>query len=393
LLFSQQFGGEYRMREDRNRWNIAALVSFLAGMVLTAGGVTLADRGFAGYHLVLTSQQVPRKVLLNSQKPPPKVALPPRVQTVIAKVQPFDEVIGASGRIEPSALVNVTSAVVAKVLRVPVDRGSVVHPGDPLVELDPRLYEANLASARASYAHAHQQLARMQTLAHENFAALADVETAQVADAQAYYALVSAEIDLDNTTVRSTVTAVVTSCRVNSGETSRTDQVLMQLGVLDPVVMKAAVAEDKIDSLYVGMPAEVSLDHFADKVFAGLVTKVDSEVNPATHTIYAYIRLDNHDLSLPREAAGYARLLSHRIVLAAPSTSIMYPNGDRATVFVVDKMKRAHVRPVLVGLSSGGFTEILSGLDEGEPVVVAGQFNLNDNQVVRIAQDAPRSKS
>jgi membrane fusion protein (multidrug efflux system) len=361
--------------QGNGHWKILAWAFGFGAVILTVGG-------FTARHVLLTSQKVARVI-----------ALPIPVQTLPAEVQPVDEVIGASGSIEPSMPINITGAVIARVLRVPVDDGSIVRPGDLLVAFDSRLYLANLASARANYAHAHQQLLRMEALGHKGFAAPTDIESARVTDAQAYDALVSAQIDLENTTVRSPVAAVVLSRSVNPGENSRMQEVLMQLGVLDPVVMEAAVPEDKIGFLFVGMEGQVGTDAFPGKPFAGSVTKIDSEVNPATRTIGAYIRLDNHDLSLRKGVTGYARLLSHRIVLAAPTTSIMNPVGDRATVFVVDKMKRAHLRQVEVGLSGNDVTEILSGLDEGEQVVVAGQVGLRDNDLVRANENAPWNRS
>jgi membrane fusion protein (multidrug efflux system) len=357
------------------RWKIVVWVLGLTTVILAAGAFTAFD-------LLRTSQDSARIA-----------ALPIPVQALPVTVRSLDDIIGASGSIEPSMPISVTSGVVARVLRVLVDDGSIVRPGDLLVEFDQKLYAANLASARANYAHAHQQLLRLEALGRKDFAAPTDIETARVADAQAYDALVSAQIDLDNTAVRSPVAGVVLSRSVNPGETSRAQEVLMQLGVLDPVVMEAAVPEDKIRYLSIGMQGQVATDAFPGKVFVGSVSKIDSAVNPATRTIVAYIQLDNHDLSLRKGVTGYARLLSHRIVLAAPSTSIMNPVGDQATVFVVDKARRAHLRRVEIGLSNNGLTEILSGLAEGEQVVAAGQFGLRDNDLVRANQSAPWNRS
>jgi multidrug efflux pump subunit AcrA (membrane-fusion protein) len=59
----------------------------------------------------------------------------------------------------------------------------------------------------------------------------------------------------------------------------------------------------------------------------------------------------------------------------------------------VDTANRAHLRQVRTALSNGGLTEILSGLKEGEQVVVMGQFDLQDNDRVLVNQSAPWNKS
>ena len=364
------------MRPGGRSWGIGIVWV----MVLTI--ICVVALGLTAHHL-FQSSQVDARV----------VGDPIPVQTVAAKVQSFDAEIGGSGSIQPSVPVTITSKVIARVLNVPVQEGEVVHPGDLLVEFDPQLYLANLASADVTYEHTHKQLERMETLARKKFAAPVDVENARVAEAQARDAAVSARIDLANTKVYSPVAAIVISRTVNPGETSRMDETMLQLGVLDPVLMNAAVSEDKLGFTFVGMPGEVGTDAFPGEVFKGKVTRIDPTVDPTTRTFGAYIQLANRDLRLKSGVTGYARLTSHRMALAVPTTAILNPVGDRRSVFVVDGDGTAHLREVRVGMSAGGATEILSGLQEGEQVVAAGQMGLRDNDKVRANQNAPWNKS
>jgi membrane fusion protein, multidrug efflux system len=349
-------------------------------MVLTV--VCLVSIGLAAHHLVQSSQVDARLV-----------GAPIPLQTVAARVQSLDDEIGGSGSIQPSEPITITGKVVARVLHVTVEEGEIVHPGDLLVDFDPQLYDANLASAEATYEHAHKQLERMEALARKQFAAPVDVENARVAEAQTRDTVVSAKIDLSNTKVYSPVAAIVLSRTVNPGEMSRMDETMLQLGILDPVLMNAAVSEDKLGFTFIGMPGEVGTDAFPGEVFKGKVTRIDPTVDPTTRTFGAYIQIANHDLRLKSGVTGYARLTSHRMVVVVPSTAIMNPVGDRSSVFVVDSDGTAHLREVRVGMTANGATEILSGVQEGEQVVVAGQMGLRDNDKVRANQNAPWNKS
>jgi membrane fusion protein (multidrug efflux system) len=334
-----------------------------------------------------------RRLVRTKQVDARLVHLPIPVQTMPATVKEVDEVIGASGTIQPSIPVTMTAKVVAQVLKVPVDLGSIVKPGQLLVQLDPRLYEANLASMQVTYEHARNQLAREETLKRKGYAAEMDVENAKVAQAIAYAQVVSAQIDLANTTIRSPAPAVILSRSVNPGEMTRVDEQLFQLGVLDPVLFNAAVSEDKIGAVHLGMEGDVRTDAFQGEIFSGPVQKIDSQVDPTTRTFGAYVRLANHDLNLKKDVTGYARLKSHRMALTVLSTAVMNPVGDHATVFVIDDSGRARIRDVRVGLTVGNATEILSGLDENEQVVVVGQFGLHDSDRVRVNQSGPWNKS
>ena len=358
------------MAEQKRRY-----YRYVIGLVLV---LALAGMGFLALHqLVHTTQNDARAI-----------HMPIPVQSLPAKVQTIDRIIGASGTIQPSYPVTMTAKVVAKVLQVPVVVGTIVRPGDLLVQLDPKLYEANVAKAEANYQHAHNDLLRQESLFKQNFASQVEVETAREAEAASYADLVSAKIDLNNTRVTSPVPAIVQVRDVNPGETTQLDEQLVQLGVLDPAFMQAAVPEDNIGYVYIGMPGTVGTDAFPGEVFHGTVAKIDSVVQLTTRTFGAYISIPNHDLRLKTGITGFARLESKRMALGIPSTAIMNPVGDRATVFVLDQ-GTAHLRQIRYGLASHGITEVLSGLREGEQVVTVGQLYLHDNDKVQANAFAP----
>jgi hypothetical protein len=70
----------------------------------------------------------------------------------------------------------------------------------------------------------------------------------------------------------------------------------------------------------------------------------------------------------------------------------MNPVGDRATVFVVTKDNKAHLREIRRGLMVEGFTEVFGGLQEGDQVATVGQFGLRDNDLVNANHFAPWNK-
>jgi len=346
---------------------------WLAALII----VVLPVAGLTAYHLLQTSQVDARAVGL---------AIP--VQTVQATVQSVDDIIGGSGIIQPSLPVNLTAKIVARISRVLVDQGSVVHPGDLLVNFDPELYRVNLESAQVSYTHFHNELRRVQALAKKNFASPADLEDARIAEARARVAVVSAKIDLANTRIFSPVAAVVLSRSVNPGEMSRIDESIMQLGVITPVLMEVAVSEDKIGFVYPGMDAVVGTDAFPGETFTGQVSQINSSVDVMTRAFEVYVALPNRDLRLKKGVTGYARLSGRRTALVVPNTAVLNPLGDRATVYVVDHARRAHAREITPGLSGNGMTEIVSGLSEGEEVVSVGQAGLHENDEVRVNENA-----
>jgi membrane fusion protein (multidrug efflux system) len=318
--------------------------------------------------------------------------LPLPVQTLPAEVSLLHELIGASGAIAQSDTVALTTRVVSKVLKVPVDLGTVVNRGDTLVELDDRIFQSGLESAKLNRDHASKQLQRMVTLEEKGFGSAVETEKARSEDAAASEAVIRAEIDLANTRITSPTAAIVLERTVNPGETTAIGNQAFKLGVIEPVMMVAQVSEEKIGSVHFGMQAEVSTDAFPGVAFKGEVVKIDGRVNDATRTFGVYIKIPNSDLRLKPGITGYARLENQRMALAVPSTAVINPVGDRATVFTVDKENRAHLRVIRRGIMLGGMTELLDGIQEGEQIITVGQLELHDNDLVRLNQSAPWNK-
>src|SRR5512146_1014907 len=154
------------------------LYTDLIGGVLL-GLITVGILSYTGYHVTHTVQADARLV-----------SLPLPVQTVPATVRVLHETIGASGTIQPSMPVTLTARVVSKVVKVPVDLGAVVKRGDLLVEMDRKLFRADLESARAIYYHATRQVQRMEALMRRHFASEVDLEKARTDAAAAHDAVV-----------------------------------------------------------------------------------------------------------------------------------------------------------------------------------------------------------
>ena len=331
--------------------------------------------------------------IITTQKDARLVHLPIPVETAPATVRTLSDTIGASGTIQPYVPVNLTAKVVARVLSVPIDLGRVVRPGDLLVQLDPTLYEANLRSAQVAWENSKNELRRLTELAKKSFASDVELEQARATEATDYSNLVSAQINLQNCRIVSPIAGVVLLRSTNPGEMTKLDETLVQLGMIDPILMDASVSEDKVRFVYVGMEGDVGTDAVPGRTFKGSVYKLDGEIDDSTRTFGAYIRIPNPELLLKKGVTGYARLRSTRMVLTVPSAAITNPIGDRASIFVIGSDGRAHLREVRTGMTTDEMTEVTSGLQEGERVVVVGQFDLHDNEQVEANRYAPWDKS
>jgi RND family efflux transporter MFP subunit len=326
------------------------------------------------------------------------VHAPSPVETVPVRRQTLEEVIGGSGTVQQFNTVLLTTQITARVLDVPVWIGDIVKRGDLLVRWDDRLIRATL-DANRQFVETSKIKIKNETLQVERYTALAkqhmgtplDLEKAQIAlaDAQEQLAkatmgLRGAEIALERVQMRAPIQAIVLERLVNPDEITHNDQIVMKLGAIDTVLMLARITEEKIHSVQLGLPAEVTFPAFPAETFQGKVFKIDPNTDPVTRTFTAYIQIKNPGYRLKPGLSGFAHIQrTAKDVIAVPSVAIMNPSGDQASVFVVDRSGRATPRKISLGIVVNAMTEVTSGLNEGEKVVTVGQLYLKENDKVQ----------
>src|SRR5690242_4285544 len=174
--------GPWLSQMKQSHWIIFFAICLLLGILVFATAV----------HIIDTTPSKAR--LINAPTP---------VETVVAKKQNLDEVIGGSGSVEQAQTVQLTSQVTAEVLEVPVKIGDIVKKGALLVRMDDRLIQAQLEANRA-YVESNKikikdesnQVARYKALEQKNMGTASELEKSEMALADAKEALAKATLSL-----------------------------------------------------------------------------------------------------------------------------------------------------------------------------------------------------
>ncbi len=158
-----------------------------------------------------------------------------------------------------------------------------------------------------------------------------------------------------------------------------TATLVMTIGDTRQVYVQGKVDEADIANVYLGQPARIKVESFRDRVFNGKVTKIAPlgvEKDNVT-TFEVRVSIDNPGGELKANMTANAEILvdEHKNVLFVPEQALTYDNKKNASVNVPDPKAKDGVRslPVKVGIANGSNTEILSGLKEGDTVVLAAQ--------------------
>ena len=121
-----------------------------------------------------------------------------------------------------------------------------------------------------------------------------------------------------------------------------------------------------------GLPVEVKLSSFKNKIFLGKIDFVSSRINADTRSLLSRIKIENKDLELISGSLLEVSVkFNLRNALSVPDTSVMV-EGDKSYVYKVSEENIANKTEVKTGLRSNKNIEIISGRTEGDTVVAEG---------------------
>ena len=191
------------------------------------------------------------------------------------------------------------------------------------------------------------------------------------------------EEQLGYTTILSPMDGLVLSRNVEIGDAVSSILVLgsnatlvMTVGDTHEVYVKGKVYESDIGKVYLGQPARIKVESFKDKTFSVKVTKISpmgvEKDNVTTFEVRVSIENPGGELKAAMTANAEIILEEHKNVLQVPEGALIYDKDKKASVEVPDPHAKDGKRKVAVtvGISNGAKTEVLTGLKEGDKVVL-----------------------
>jgi Cu(I)/Ag(I) efflux system membrane fusion protein len=246
--------------------------------------------------------------------------------------------------------------------------GDRVEAGQVLYEL----FSPNLVSAQREYLIARQsQNPTLMTTARDRLLALGftreQINTIEQSGEIAQRLVYRAERD-----------AIVTHIGVREGNFIQPQTHIATLASLDIIWVDSEVFESDAGEIMSSLPVSISFPAYPGETWSGEVAYVYPELDPMTRTQQFRLEINNADQRLRPNMFANVLLESkpRPSVLTVPREAVIR-SGAGARVILALQEGRFQAQPVTTGLSSGGRTEILNGLNEGDTVVSSGQFLLD----------------
>ncbi len=203
---------------------------------------------------------------------------------------------------------------------------------------------------------------------------------AQTAAAKAHYESSAAQQSYAE--VRSPMTGVISDRPLNIGEVASTGQAIVSVVDLSRVTARANVSVQQAASVMAGKAATISSGTVTLK---GKVTVVSPAVDPNTTTVQIWVQAANPGEKLKLGSTVQISIDAGAIpnAIAIPAAALLASDEGGEKVMLAGKDGLAHEQPVKVGVRSGDDVQILSGVNEGDAVIVQGALGLDDKAKVK----------
>lgn len=333
------------------------------------------------------------------------------VEVLEANTGEIYNLITLTGKVHGNKEVMIIPAVPGKVSKVLVNVGDKVKEDQELLTIDKRDIEQQIKTAKKQVDSAYSnyiktkdsvQLAkttyeRTLELYNQNGVSKAQLEQAKLQASDSLVEATKSQYDvavlglekvkdmLNDSTIKSPIDGVITGVNVESGEMMSAASSAITVVDMDSVYVEMNITETIINELFVGQSVDVKINAI-DQVLMGKIDRISPVADSRTNLYPVRVYLDNDDFKIK---PGMFAKIDFKIdykesVLRIPSESVV-AKGTSMYVYVANG-DVAVEKQIEVGIDSGDYVEVLSGINAGDKLIVKGQQYLKNNSSIKVVR-------
>ncbi|MEN6620693.1 MAG: efflux RND transporter periplasmic adaptor subunit [Smithella sp.] len=321
----------------------------------------------------------------------------PVVRTTVVGASGVSQGYTYSGEVRGRYESQLAFQVNGKIIKRNVQLGSTVNAGDALLQIDAKdvvqtvnNYSAQVASAESQLQLAESNLKRYHELLeggaisqsqYDQYVNAYNVAASGVRQTQAQYA--QGANQLDYTLLTADKPGVVSGISAEIGQVVSAGQVIVTVVQDGEREVEISVPENRIEELRKAEKIQVSFWALPNVTAEGKVREISPMADQTTRTFKVRISLINPppEMKLGMTAAVSVADRTAQSVITIPLTAL-YQTGDTPTVWVITD-DQVSLRPVQIGNLGSGTVQVLSGLQPGDRIVIAGVHTLKEGQKVK----------
>lgn len=313
----------------------------------------------------------------------PAATLPPaKVRVATARTEDLPATTEITGTIRPLQRAQLAAKVMGTIDELPVTLGQRVAAGELLVKISAGEITARVAQAQSQLNAARRDLDRERALLTKSASTADMVRGLEDRFAGAQAMVREAEIMLGYATLRAPFAGVVARKFAQAGDLASPGSPLLELEGTDAFQVEAAVPDSLAAKLRPGATLSVEVPAAALS-FTAPLAELSSAADAGARSVLAR-------LTVPAGTAVRSGQFVRVLLPGAPNRALLVPAdalsplGQMERIFVATQNNRAVLRLVKSGATHAGRVEILSGLDDGERVVLAPPAGLREGQTLEL---------
>ncbi|PKG83516.1 efflux RND transporter periplasmic adaptor subunit [Colwellia sp. 75C3] len=305
------------------------------------------------------------------------------VKMVPVVLAEFIESVEAVGTARANEQVVITSKYSDLVDEIYFNDGQQVKKGALLVKLNNQEELAKVDELKANLSESQAHLKRLTELLSSRATSKSLVEQQEAKTKAIEAQLVSASAKLNDLTIRAPFAGVLGFREVSKGAYIDAGDVITSLDDLSSIKVDFHLPERLLTHIHVGQQVTAMNSAYRGKEFIGKITAIDSRIDSSTRSLKVRATISNKALKLhPGMLLNISVLLQVENILQLPESTII-PIENNHYVFAVSDDKAVR-KAIKIGRRHPGVVEVISGLVEGEQVVVEGALKLRDGSAVSI---------
>lgn len=310
----------------------------------------------------------------------------PVVKVEKSKIIPICRFLKLTGALKANDSVEIKSEVDARISKINFSEGSNVKKGDVLIELDNSRAVAELHEAEAQYAKVKAEYIPSKKLAGKKV--ISEVKVGQLkAEMDSLAATIETrKVNLSKYTIYAPFSGKVGLKNVSEGQYVNNGTTLTKVIDNDKLFVEFKVPDINISEIYLGQSLDLSVDG-NDNNYQASIMAIDPESDKMQHSFSVKALVSKPEKDILLKPGMYVKVnvaldkCKKGVVI---SESALERYGDTENVFRVSPEGKAIRTAVVSGYRNNGIVEILSGITDGEMVVIEGQSRVVDGRAVKI---------
>ncbi|MBJ2188104.1 MAG: efflux RND transporter periplasmic adaptor subunit [Muribaculaceae bacterium] len=302
----------------------------------------------------------------------------PMVQVDVAHKRSVDQTRTYTANVEADNVNNIAPAMSNRIERILVDVGDHVKRGQTLVTLDASTADQQRINLELSETEYNRAVELLNIGAGTQRAV--DQLKAQLDAQRAQY-----QNTLTNTVLKSPITGVVTARNYDPGDMTGAQPVLTVGQTTPNVKVVINVNESDLAVVKHGMTVDVTFDAYDGEKFTGRITRVAPALDITTRTFPVEVTVANNDERIrPGMFARVGINLGARDNVVVPDRAVVKQTGSANKYVYTYSNGTVAYKKVELGQRLDDSFELLSGIEDGDTVVIAGQVRLADGVAVSV---------